>query len=101
MHTLSTPWLFNCEACTIIIKPFSHFNEYDVTSVTPFGIKVLKRNLLKKLIDYKYIQSEQFTKYTKQQENILNGQFMVYKAHWIKMPLSSTSLILLKLKVGA
>ena len=30
MHTLSTPWLLNCEACTVIIKPFSHFNEYDV-----------------------------------------------------------------------
>ena len=69
--------------------------------MTPFGIKVLERNLLKNLIDCKYIQSEQFTKYTKQQENILNGQFVVYEAHWIKMPLSSTSLISLKLKVGA
>ena len=74
---------------------------HNCTSVTPSRIKVLKHSLLKKLIDCKYIQSEQFTKYTKQQENILNGQFVVYKAHWIKMPLSSPSLISLKLKVGA
>ena len=32
MHTLSTPWLFNCGVCTLIIHPFSHFNEYDVNS---------------------------------------------------------------------
>ena len=30
MHTLSTPWLFNCGVCTLIIQPFSHFNDYDV-----------------------------------------------------------------------
>ena len=30
MHTLSTPWLFNCGVCTLIIQPFFHFNEYDV-----------------------------------------------------------------------
>ena len=38
MHTLSTPWLFNCEACTVIIKPFSHFNEYDVSASLVTGV---------------------------------------------------------------